>query len=351
MTTMQVVTALRQGDERLVRELLQHEDADAAHQDEGTGESLLMLAAGLGLADSVVALLSHGAPWNALDRNGKCAGEYALEHGHQAIVDCLVTAGVTAELIFGEISKTEMVAQPRNQSYLDGKATYLPGSDVLLEEGTSDGVMMEWERPIMHAHAMAMAAHLPKKAVLNIGFGLGIIDEYFRDLLQPKRHVISEAHPDVLREMQNRGWGPNAVPGRWQDSLERLVELGPYDCIYFDTFGEHLDDMREFHAQLPRLLAKPDGHYSFFNGMCPNNIFFQGVACEVVRLDLENMGLQCEFHGMEVDSGDDGVWKDIARRYFSSNCYYLPMAKWIPSAQPAVVHRRDRKRNNPNKGA
>jgi protein arginine N-methyltransferase 2 len=56
--------------------------------------------------------------------------------------------------------------------------------------------------------------------------------------------------------------------------------------------------MREFHAALPQLLSKPNGVYSFFNGMCPNNLFFQGVACEVVRLGLENLGLQCEFHGM-----------------------------------------------------
>jgi len=31
---------------------------------------------------------------------------------------------------------------------------------------------------------------------------------------------------------------------------------------------------------LPKLL-KPGGVYSFFNGFCPDNIFFQGVACQV----------------------------------------------------------------------
>lgn len=135
---MEVAAALQQRNEQLVRELLQN-GSDAAFQNEETGESLLMLASGLGLADSVSALLSHGAPWNAIDRHGRCAGEYALQHGHQTIVDCLVTAGVTAELIFGEISKREMVAQPRNQDYLQGKSTYLPGGDVLLQEGTNDG--------------------------------------------------------------------------------------------------------------------------------------------------------------------------------------------------------------------
>ena len=37
-----------------------------------------------------------------------------------------------------------------------------------------------------------------------------------------------------------------------------------------------------FHEELPRLL-RPGGVYSFFNGLCPFNHFFQGVACQVVQ--------------------------------------------------------------------
>lgn len=38
--------------------------------------------------------------------------------------------------------------------------------------------------------------------------------------------------------------------------------------------------MHEFHVHLPKLL-RPGGLYSFFNGICTDNIFFQGVACQV----------------------------------------------------------------------
>ena len=50
-------------------------------------------------------------------------------------------------------------------------------------------------------------------------------------------------------------------------------------------YGEYYSDMREFHSYLPKLL-NPGGIYSFFNGLCPHNIFFQGVMCQVVSRGL-----------------------------------------------------------------
>lgn len=39
---------------------------------------------------------------------------------------------------------------------------------------------------------------------------------------------------------------------------------------------------QEFHAWLPKLLRN-GGHYSFFNGLSPDNIFFHAVTCQVCR--------------------------------------------------------------------
>lgn len=70
------------------------------------------------------------------------------------------------------------------------------------------------------------------------------------------------------------GWdkkpGVRIVHGRWEDVLD---ELGQYDGIFFDTFD---DDFCAFHANLPKLLRR-NGIYSFFNGIYPENVFFQGV--------------------------------------------------------------------------
>ena len=61
--------------------------------------------------------------------------------------------------------------------------------------------------------------------VLNVGFGLGIID----DAIQrrgPRSHTIVEAHPDVYAHIKALGWdarpGVRVVFGRWQDVVEQV---------------------------------------------------------------------------------------------------------------------------------
>ena len=333
--TQDLLRALAARDELGVRRALAA-GADAAYQDEATGQSALMAAARDGLADAVSVLLQAGAPWNAVDRSGRCAGDLALAGNHQTVVETLVSAGVAAELVFAMVTRNTPVSAPRNAEYLAGRATYENEGRTLLQAGTADAVMMEWERPLMCAHARALLPH-PGGRVLNVGFGLGIIDGCLQEL-QPSQHTIVEAHPDVLARMREQGWfdKPNVrvVRGRWQDA--HLESLGPFDGVFFDTFGEFLDDLREFHELLPRLLS-PSGLYSFFNGMAPNSFFFQGVVAEVVRLELKKLGLDLEFVRLEVDAGDDDVWRGVARRYFSSNDYYLPLARRDPAALGAAA--------------
>jgi hypothetical protein len=46
-----------------------------------------------GHASIVKLLLEAGAPWNALDRKGNCAGDYAMNEGHQEAYEVLMDAG------------------------------------------------------------------------------------------------------------------------------------------------------------------------------------------------------------------------------------------------------------------
>ncbi len=82
--------------------------------------------------------------------------------------------------------------------------------------------------------------------VLNVGFGLGIVDSYIHQLLTLKqlqipglktRHVIIEAHPDVLQMMSSRGWNNDqaftedapdliVLAGRWEDVIEQIYKQG-----------------------------------------------------------------------------------------------------------------------------
>uniref|UniRef100_A0A1I8JQ03 RMT2 domain-containing protein n=1 Tax=Macrostomum lignano TaxID=282301 RepID=A0A1I8JQ03_9PLAT len=174
--------------------------------------------------------------------------------------------------------------------------------------------MMAWEQPLMERHASYICPR-PGLRVLNVGFGMGIVDTELQKL-GPASHTIVEAHPDVLARMRDQGWpdkpGVRIVSGRWQDVV---ADLGPFD-------GDDLD-LHSFHAHLPRLLA-PGGRYAFYNGMCPDNVFFHAVACEVVRLRLLRLGLRCTFRPLPVKVDDAKLWQGVRDRYWHFDTYYLP---------------------------
>lgn len=123
------------------------------------------------------------------------------------------------------------------------------------------------------------------------------------------------------------GWdkkpGVNIVFGRWQDVLPTL---GPFDSIFFDTYGEYFEDMKDLHVQLPSLL-RPGGIYSFFNGLAPDNIFFHMVYGEIARRELNALGFAVKYDAMAIDASADSIWEGIANRYWHLPYYFLPICK------------------------
>lgn len=359
-----MIQACGQGNTTNVQLLLQENTLYACQQDQTTGQSPLMAAAAAGHATLCQTLLEVGAPWNAIDRNGQCAGNYATQAEHWAIVNLLVDWGVRAELILGMLercqrdatttttettsSSTAMVPVEQQPStkpdYLRQRLQYTPDGQALID-ADQDAVMMEWERPLMKAHAQILmegggttaaaaagTATGQGKRVMNVGFGMGIIDTILQEY-HPSEHLIIEAHPDVYRRMLTDKWdrkpGVRICFGRWQDVLPQLVAQGvQLDAIFFDTYAEHALDMQDFHAQMVHLLAKPNGVYSFFNGLAPDNLFFHGVACQCVKLQLAQLGLDSEFLPCEIQVKDQ-VWEGIRRKYWHGrDTYYLPRCTW-----------------------
>lgn len=191
--------------------------------------------------------------------------------------------------------------------------------------------------------------------VLNVGFGMGIIDTALQDIGPPYQHHIIEAHPDVYQKMVRDGWttrrqGVHVHFGKWQDVIPKLIEQGlQMDAIFFDTYAEHAHDMEDFHrlcfssapetANTPQsppeknrlpLLKQPHGIYTFFNGLAPDNLFFHGVACNVIKLQLSRMGLDSEFLTCQMEAPDSlAIWQDVRRRYWHGrDIYYLPKVTW-----------------------
>ena len=62
-------------------------------QDDSTGRNALILAAAGGHEAVVHLLLEAGVPWNAVDRQGNCAGDLAAAGGHEDMYEGVVAAG------------------------------------------------------------------------------------------------------------------------------------------------------------------------------------------------------------------------------------------------------------------
>ncbi|KXN68305.1 S-adenosyl-L-methionine-dependent methyltransferase [Conidiobolus coronatus NRRL 28638] len=325
------------------------------------GRSPLHWASALGSEELVVALLENRHPWNVVDNDGNSAGDEADAHNHPLIYKRLVEAGVRAEMILsiinsqvysddeeeeGEEAQTEeneqeaASEQESTQDQPPQSNQNIPNADYLsmplkfdddkILDFDNNGVMMGWEKPLMDHHCEVIAPK-PGLHVINVGFGMGFIDRALQ-ATQPATHTIVEAHPDVYKQMEKDGWleKPNVrvIFGRWQDKIEEICDR-EYDGIFFDTFGEYYQDLKQFHEILPNILS-PEGVYSFFNGLGGDVKLFHDVYCQVVEYHLQEIGISIEFVTVEMDPESCKIWDGVKRRYWQLEKYHLPICKLLP---------------------
>lgn len=357
------------------------------------------------VSQMVEILFEYGAGWSFTDINNNTPGCILIERGlaELPIYQQIVDAGVRAELLLRKVSEYDMEvisdtedldheaivgksekteealadepeeiktaedtkesasagrvvsddapdAPSQNQeSYLSTKLEYV--DDALVTKDRKDGVMMSWESDIMQlgADTLFKGAYIDTNEldsevnVLNIGFGMGIIDTMIQ-AKKPTMHYICEAHPDVLEKLKTDGWfdKPNVkvLAGRWQDELPQLLNQGVFfNGIYYDTFSEHYSDMLDLFDLVVGLL-KPHGVFSFFNGLGADRQVIYQVYRKLVELDLANYGLECKFVDIDVpdtlfksksdeEDADSSVWDNVKRSYWSCPTYYHPVVKFI----------------------
>lgn len=127
-------------------------------------------------------------------------------------------------MILGTIARKGSENAAPNGNYLEDRVSF---SEDKLMDSESKAVMMAWEKPLMEAHAKAVCS--AGGHILNIGFGMGLVDSAIQQY-NPASHTIVEAHPLVYQRMLSAGWGDKdnvkIVFGRWQDVLP---QLGTYD--------------------------------------------------------------------------------------------------------------------------
>ncbi|OTB14235.1 hypothetical protein K445DRAFT_319405 [Daldinia sp. EC12] len=347
-------------------------------------------------------LFMSGAIWNDVDNNNETPGCVAARLGLKDLYTLCVEAGVRAELLFGlldgyeelesddgdeeeeeegeeeekredngakeegegEKDEAEENAEEDAEVIADSDRAFVPPkgtigpnvnsadylrsnltySDGKLVDSAQNGVMMAWETSIMRASVDALLPDLPAgKKILNVGFGMGIVDGMFTET-RPSKHHIIEAHPAVLEHISSpdskfgKEWeasGPSEGAykvhgGKWQEVVPKLLEQGEtYDAIYFDTFGEDYGQLRVFFTEYVPALLEEQGRFGFFNGLGADRKICYDVYTQVVEMHLSDAGMDVEWQELDVDMKDlgkegEGEWQGVKRRYWTLDKYRLP---------------------------
>lgn len=176
------------------------------------------------------------------------------------------------------------------KSYVNRKLTFTNEGRLLDEDGKS--IMMDWEKPIMEFQA----EHISKNGgdILNIGYGMGLIDEEIQKK-QIKSHTIIEIHPDVQNKMKEVGWhtknNVKLLFGDWKDFLN---DLPKFDGIYFDTWDDR--DLLLLIKNLKKIL-KPNGVMTFFNNPKDDEL---GIGYPNYLKELIEKDFNVEFQDLEL---------------------------------------------------
>ncbi|KAI9733933.1 MAG: Arginine N-methyltransferase 2 [Cirrosporium novae-zelandiae] len=345
--------------------------------------------------ETVQILLENGAIWNDLDKNDETPGCIAHKLGLEELYEMMVNAGVRAELLLsrldeyqqlgdeevdenpdvgeqlldeseksekpgeqvnggtddttqsqGESSEPAPLQQPEpeqpslpspdaadsNPAYLSSSLSFTSSS---ILDSSTNAVMMSWESTLMTTTAKNLLP-TPGLRVLNIGFGMGIIDTAFQSHAPTAHHII-EAHPSVLERLHSSGWSskPGVVihAGRWQDILPALLaspDPPTFDAIYFDTFAESYADLRRFFSEYVIGLLDADGKWSFFNGMGADRRISYDVYQRIVEIDLFEAGFEVQWGDVEIgDLEAGGDWEGVKRKYWVLDRYRMPICKFL----------------------
>jgi protein arginine N-methyltransferase 2 len=354
-------------------------------------------------------LFLSGAIWNDLDTENETPGCLAYRLGQMELYEMCVEAGVRAELLLAlmggyeslgsddedmedadEVEKTdgekmtetnghahELAVGPAEAEALEKEkkdvnskdylASELKFDDNKLVDADDNGVMMAWETDIMRrtvdlllpSTSSNSSSLATGKRILNIGFGMGIIDTMFRDT-KPTSHHIIEAHPSVLAQISDptsafhANFSSYLSPsssaykihaGRWQDICPQLLEAGEiFDAIYFDTFGESYDQLKLFFEEMVPGLLDGEGRFGWFNGLGADRRVCYDVYCRVVEIHLVEAGMEVCWEDVAVPEGvwkDDeaeagkgkgkekGEWEGVRRKYWTLEKYRLPIATFM----------------------
>lgn len=217
------------------------------------------------------------------------------------------------------------------QNWADGLFFSLDrdGEEQLLDVDGAQ-VMMKWEKPYMEKCVEALGI-TSSCTVLEVGFGCGSSADCIQKY-SPKLHVIIECAEVVLERL--KAWAadkPNVlvVQGTWQ---ARLPELGRFDRVFFDDYGEpgladremaHCPDARYREEYAACLEAEGGTHFEAF--VC---LALKWHACEGIRITGYLLHpLRSEWDGAEVSYDRIDVKVPEHCNYFFADRAVVPLIR------------------------
>ena len=192
--------------------------------------------------------------------------------------------------------------------FLDKILTFVSGKIFYPDETSPTGekaVMMDWEDPIMAAHAQYVAENGGN--ILEIGYGLGISANYIQSY-GPKFHTIIEIHPEIAnsaRKWANNREGLSIIEGDWYKTKKVIEANGPYDGIFYDAYG---DDNIGFLVEFCVSNLNKGGRFTLWNPLPYPFGNEQKIRDGEVSYDVIDLR---------------GIYKP-ENDYFNYNVYYLP---------------------------
>ncbi|KAM0751369.1 hypothetical protein T439DRAFT_313704 [Meredithblackwellia eburnea MCA 4105] len=384
---LQLIQAALDDDLAAVAELVQ-QGTEAWVQDD-QGWSSLHAAASVGNVQMIEFLLRKGnAVWNLVDNLGYTAGDIAYSLNQAEAYEALLEEGVRAEMIkavleasggagadgggdddhdedldseMPDSDKQLLSTASDNKTFLHSKLRFITdetGQEVCVDK-EGNGVMMGWESGIMRETVDEMLRPFAGRrkltreevtkpsigedgeeedaeelSVLNVGFGLGIIDSFLQEY-HPTNHLIIEPHPDVLAHARSRGWfekpGVRFYEGTWQQYVQDLEDekesYESFDAVYFDTYSEHYKDLHAFFDLLPNMLRSSLSLFSFFHGLGATSRSFYDIYTSVSELHLREIGLETVWKDVVINEATaTGTWDGVERKYWGDvGPYRLPV--------------------------
>ena len=186
-----------------------------------------------------------------------------------------------------------------SDSYLSSSLTFHSDKIVCSSSdwiGFDKEIMMDWEHPIMSASA----AYVTQGGgdILEIGFGMGISAGYMHSH-SISSHTIVENHPQIIPKAVEWAEGKSNVTIVSQSWYDALDNLGTYDGIFYDVFGD--DNWHRFSSSLSDL-TKSDAKITCFNSEITSSNPYR---------------LKASYETINVTPGSNNT-------YFNNDTYYLP---------------------------